>query len=1002
MVEAGALGRTPTRTRLRAGGTRPRARGRQRLLRAGVVAQLLLLCVCAWRLPATLGAKPRRSPGAPAGPAAWRGAGIGAGALRRGALSALEGGAAAPPELDPSAATALLSGLVAVLAGVAPEIDWAALEQLALQLAAALAPGSPGPSPELLGALQGVLGAPLDAAALAGLDPAALPSRLLQALLEAARGLAGPAGPAALPCGLAALLPNASSGPGPGGLSPPNATAGHNGSEAACTLRGLLGAVSPLAATFLGAGAPASALWALEPACLAALFGLGPGGAGGGGAPSPALNVSLARLAETAGGAGGEGGPLLEQAGAALPLVRAALAAGGFGFQVPLEGGAFAVRVDWAEGGANCSALSPAFAVAAGGCLPAAPLLLGALGPDPVAVLGNTAAGLAGVLGALYPPLRGFAAFSFSVPNRTVVSLSTCGNGTRFDTTLALYDACPAAPGAAAGPAAPGLPGQLQAGAAIAVDDDGCGALGEGSFIASVELQAGRTYFAVVGGYDGAAGEFELRVLPGGATPLEAAEPHALRPCAPPFLGSTEDRLDLLPFWSPSGEMFFTLTVPEEQAVAVGTCSGATNFATLLHLFDRNPLEEGAAPLASSEGGCGVSRGSLLDARLAANVTYYVVVEGAVYGAAAQDPLGALLGRLHSAAHVGRFGLSVTDESCPPEPADLCGALPGADECGLGLLAGAVPPFASAAFAGASFALGLGAGAGADADPLALARPSLLYRVPAAPWARNLSVNGCTPPPHPWLLALAEGCPLGPRPAARPLALNVSAGCANGRLVYPVPAHTSLVLVVEAPCGALGCLGGPFGLTVTSSRDFCERPTLLTLLGDLIEGSLQRFSPPARPSPPPAPSRPPSPSLLPPRRPPPPAPRRPPHRRPAARPHRRPAARPHRRRACRDARPPRSPTPEPAKPSGSPGSSPTPAAAAGPTPEPTPGAIVVSFGVAAGGIAPAEFDRPAFALALALALAVSPQRVDVADVANAAAARRARAALAPPPSRSCS
>eukprot|EP00741_Cyanophora_paradoxa_P013412 tig00020685_g12951.t1 len=355
----------------------------------------------------------------------------------------------------------------------------------------------------------------------------------------------------------------------------------------------------------------------------------------------------------------------------------------------------------------------------------------------------------------------------------------------------------------------------------------------------------------------------------------------------------------------------------------IGTRTLKRASGELLRVRHAIPFVRTVIPIFFFFGGCGVSRGSLLDARLAANVTvgaipsgprpaparpppprehprgaqYYVVVEGAVYGAAAQDPLGALLGRLHSATHVGRFGLSVTDESCPPEPADLCAALPGADECGLGLLAGAVPPFASAAFAGASFALGLGAGAGADADPLALARPSLLYRVPAAPWARNLSVNGCTPPPTPGSSPSPRAAPRArPPPAPRPQ-----------RSAPPRPAAPAPLASYRGG-GALRrprLPGRPFGLTVTSSRDFCERPTLLTLLGTSSRApssdspplpararprALQTPSPPsfrslAAPSPTPAPTGAP-----------PPAPtgaRRPPHRRPAARPHRRPAARPH-------------------------------------------------------------------------------------------------------------
>eukprot|EP00741_Cyanophora_paradoxa_P024825 tig00000310_g23967.t1 len=652
----------------------------------------------------------------------------------------------------------------------------------------------------------------------------------------------------------------------------------------ACDQSRTLSVWAPLPGAVWAAGAPASVAWE----------------SAGGGA---AVSVSL----RPAGG------------GAAVSLAASAPNTGSLAFDVPAVQGNYVVRV---EGGGVVKDSATVAIQAGSGCGAATRLDLSSL---PLRVAGSTAGG------ASFGGAAGVAAFALAVSTPTVVALSTCGAAASYDSTLALYDRCPIAEGGAAAPAP------------LASDDDGCGALGSADLIPSVALLPGRTYYAVVGGYNGATGAFALSVLAGPASagsllPLPPALVPCAAPAASPIVASNSRRLNLVPHSNSTGEVFYTIRVDSPQNVTFDTCAGATEFDTVMYLYEGSPFADAILPdpVAEDDDGCKHSRGSLLTAALRPGVTYWLVVEGWVGVAAANAAATQYL----VSAQNGTFGLTVYNATCRPAPAARCATLPAVDGCSA-VLARTVPSTVDSFTNGMMWLLGRTTALSGSA------RPSLLFRLPPAAYERTFAFAGCSSATRLWV-ALLDGCPLAPDAAGVDVKNVYDSACPSGggAIAHTVPANAERVLVLEAPQGCLGsgfnyvCPGGPFLLNVTvtpaTPAALCPTPT---------------------PSPPPPPppafaTATPTPST--------------------------------------SSAPPAAGPSSSADPSSTP--SPTPAPSPPPTPSPTPGPVVVAFVVV--GDSPESFDAAGFGAALAGKLGIEAARVVVQSVeaVPSAAARRALAA----------
>eukprot|EP00741_Cyanophora_paradoxa_P007294 tig00001098_g7055.t1 len=467
-------------------------------------------------------------------------------------------------------------------------------------------------------------------------------------------------------------------------------------------------------------------------------------------------------------------------------------------------GGAAGSHVVRVEGG-GVSRDSAPVSVDAAGCGAAARLSLASL---PLRLNGSTSGGT-------FLSTPNVTAFALSVPAPRLVSFAACGPGTRYDATLALYDRCP--PAASAGGHDKDY--NFADPAPLAFDDDGCGTVGGPPLLSAVTLLPGRTYYLVVSGFFGSSGSYALTVAEGPASagllrgPPPALVPCASAPAASPVLGDTSRGHNLVPGTFASPELLYTIRVDSPQEVTFDTCAGATDFDTVLALYESSPFEDATAvPVASNDDGCGLSRGSLLTAALRPGVTYHLVVEGwvGVY----TDPSG-----YYSAdVNLGAFGLSVTNASCPPAPADRCASLPVADGCGAPVR-GSVPAYSFGVVNGLAYQLDVTLNADYDFNSVSL------LRVPAAPFQREVTVSGCGAPAGSqrlWLLLL-EGCPLGPGAAPVVRARDLATACNPGsRVTLSVAAGVSLVLAVEAPCLTYTCRAASFALNVTSSPPFCS------------------------------------------------------------------------------------------------------------------------------------------------------------------------------------
>eukprot|EP00741_Cyanophora_paradoxa_P013155 tig00000178_g12708.t1 len=216
--------------------------------------------------------------------------------------------------------------------------------------------------------------------------------------------------------------------------------------------------------------------------------------------------------------------------------------------------------------------------------------------------------------------------YTLQPTRRGDITLSLCEN-LRYDTFLRVYGACPI-----------GVAGGLSP---IAVNDDGCGTLGSRLSFFANESQ---TYFVLVEGYSGRAGDFTLRVWDDTCIPVAPATPTPLPPppvvmptlpavCANASMlapcssvnGSTVGLPAPLATGHASGQAFFRISIPTARSITFSLCSNRTNFDTVLRLYQGCPLTTGVA-VESNDDTCGTA--SQLTRQLQPGVIYYVVVQG--------------------------------------------------------------------------------------------------------------------------------------------------------------------------------------------------------------------------------------------------------------------------------------------------------------------------------------------------------------------------------------
>jgi hypothetical protein len=210
-------------------------------------------------------------------------------------------------------------------------------------------------------------------------------------------------------------------------------------------------------------------------------------------------------------------------------------------------------------------------------------------------------------------------------------TLETCGTGTGFDTVLYVRS------------------GGCGGGAEVACNDDttDCGAGGgcassahHGSRV-SLDVTAGQTYFVVVDGYEGscggASGSFTLRVTaPAGSPPPgggggACASPTLIPAGGGTFTGSTTGASTLAgqcsDVTSRSPERVFQWTPARSGVATVDTCSGQTDFDTVIYIRRAGCT---GTQVGCDDDSCGSrgNKGSRLRPTVTAGVPYFIVVDG--------------------------------------------------------------------------------------------------------------------------------------------------------------------------------------------------------------------------------------------------------------------------------------------------------------------------------------------------------------------------------------
>jgi glucose/arabinose dehydrogenase len=211
-------------------------------------------------------------------------------------------------------------------------------------------------------------------------------------------------------------------------------------------------------------------------------------------------------------------------------------------------------------------------------------------------------------------------AFQWTPAESGTAIIETCG--TAFDSVLYLRS------------------GACASGAQLACNDDtlGCaggGHPGHGSRIA-LSVTAGETYFIVVDGYNGAAGDFTLRVTAPGAPLGDCADPWVVPPAGGVFTGTTAGagfQAGTCGKSAAAPEQVFRWTPEASGTATIETCGAETSYDSVLYLRDGACDPDAQVTCNDDAIGCDTgephpSHGSRITTTVTAGETYFVVVDG--------------------------------------------------------------------------------------------------------------------------------------------------------------------------------------------------------------------------------------------------------------------------------------------------------------------------------------------------------------------------------------
>jgi hypothetical protein len=186
--------------------------------------------------------------------------------------------------------------------------------------------------------------------------------------------------------------------------------------------------------------------------------------------------------------------------------------------------------------------------------------------------------------------------------------IETCGAGTGFDTVLHVRD---------------GGCGEPQ----LACNDDACA--NNASRIA-LPVIAGHTYFIFVDGFNGAKGNFTLKVTPPAGT---CASPFTIPPEGGSFFGTTNGTSALTGTCGQTGtspERVFQWTPAQSGAATIETCGSGTTFDTIVYM--RNGSCTAGVQVGCNDDACanlsGLNRASRFTINVTAGQTYFIIVDG--------------------------------------------------------------------------------------------------------------------------------------------------------------------------------------------------------------------------------------------------------------------------------------------------------------------------------------------------------------------------------------
>jgi len=195
--------------------------------------------------------------------------------------------------------------------------------------------------------------------------------------------------------------------------------------------------------------------------------------------------------------------------------------------------------------------------------------------------------------------------YAFTATESGAITADTCGAGTNFDTTLAVFTSC-------------ALEFELDC------NDDDCGY----QSVISWEASAGGSYFIRISGHNYSTGEYELNI----AYYHEGDECEDAFPVGVgTFTGTTTDNTGVVDDTScatgDSVDEWYAFTAPQTGLVVVDTCGANTDFDTTLAVFTSCDLE---FELACDDDFCGLQ--SLITWEAGQGTSYFIRVSGA-YGA---------------------------------------------------------------------------------------------------------------------------------------------------------------------------------------------------------------------------------------------------------------------------------------------------------------------------------------------------------------------------------